>query len=180
MVAEHPNEMVYFGNKENAQLYINIFSLTPPGRKFYYSKTAFLPFAACIYHTKSFYAKEEMNRKIMALRDYGIVNHVKDSFILSQAVKSGLREGTPLPHPLTVDLVKLEHILVSIVVLCAVYGLAVATVVIEINDNIIETKKKRKAYDDVPGNEIENPVDGNKGTKAEDQKGKGDGTIHEM
>ena len=61
-------------------------------------------------------------------------------------MRAGIREGRPL-HEVTVDLVKFEHFLVSVYVLVAVYGVAIAALFFEIIVNGMkeERKKKRKA-----------------------------------
>ena len=151
LVAEHPDDLVYFQNAD-MEYYINKYSLTPPGRKFYFSKTRFRSSAACSYHTKRFYAKEETNRKIMAMRDYGIWHHIERNYLLPSTVSAGVREGTPLNQRITLDLVKLEHILVSIVVIGIAYAVAIVALVYEIIDNMMETNKKRKASEAVTAN----------------------------
>ena len=83
------------------------------------------------------------------MRDYDLLNHIKDNYHWPTTITAGLREGTPLPQPVQLDLIKLEHILVSIVVLGAIYGVAIMALAYEIVDNIIEIKKKRRPREDV-------------------------------
>ena len=155
-LANNPDTMVHFSIPDTGQYYINQFSLTPEKRKFYYSKDSFLPTFSCNYHTKDFYAKEEINQKMMAIQDYFLNLLINRDITRLADIKAGLREGDGLPQRLTVDLVAFEHFIVSLIVMGAVYLLAVVILIIEIVVHYIKEKRQSRKEGKVDGKERSN------------------------
>ena len=155
-VADNPDTMVHFALPGNAHYLIKQFALTPPGRKFYYSKDSFKPSFFCNYHDKDFYAKEEINHKIIAMQDYFINWLIERDHNRLTHIRAGIREGIGLPQLLTVNLVEFEHFVVSLIVMGALYLLAVVILIIEIIKQDIKEKRKLRKEGNVEEKKVDN------------------------
>ena len=102
-----------------------------------------MPGFSCNYHRKDFFAKKEMNLKIMIVQSYYVPRLIDRDHSRLTNIRAGLREGTPL-HEVTLDLVEFEHFVVSLTVMGAVYLIAVVILIIEIFVHNIKEKNHEK------------------------------------